>query len=337
MVSLPPGQSCRHLRRYLHDHALVSGQVDAEGGARTRPAVDIVKTVVLLDGAMHRGKTQAGPLAEGFGGEEGFEDPGQGLLVHTAAVITDSQEDIFAGRGGDMAGAIGGIVGIMHNYRQSVQLIGFMQPLFGLHHLVDILEGDDRPLNNIADGAVGLDTQTVPHAARGLHLHLFCYQGVQYRLGVGDQVVVAHQIGNDMPHRSAEIAWNQVNNFGSGRGEAQDAQTMIDENGGDACAGQKVIHVIVDLRQIGHLGLQFVVDRGQLLVGRLQFLVNRLHLLNGRFQFFAGGLKLLVGCLEIFLFGPQFVSQASNNQVGGCPRLRYAAGEEGLEGGKATG
>ena len=98
----------------------------------------------------------------------------------------------------------------------------------------------------------------------------------------------------------------------------------------DAGAGQQVVHVVVGPRQIGHLGLQFGVDRGQLLVDRLQFLlgglqllvgglqffVDRLHLLVGGFELFVGGLQFLVGGLEVFFLGPQFLLERRDARVG---------------------
>ena len=104
---------------------------------------------------------------------------------------------------------------------------------------------------------------------------------------------------------------------------------MIHKDGGDAGAGQQVVHVVVGPRQIGHLGLQFGVDRGQflvdrlqfllgglqLLVGGLQFLVDRLHLLVGGFELFVGGLQFLVGGLEVFFLGPQFLLERRDARV----------------------
>jgi len=79
------------------------------------------------------------------------------------------------------------------------------------------------------------------------------------------------------------VAQDQVDDPGSGGGEAQDAQLKVDENGADAGAGQQVVHVVVGPRQVVHFCVQFGVDRGQFLVDRLQFFL-------GGLEFFVGGL-----------------------------------------------
>ena len=104
---------------------------------------------------------------------------------------------------------------------------------------------------------------------------------------------------------------------------------MVHKDSADARAGQQVVHVVVGARQIGHLVLQFGVDRGQLLVdrlqfflgglqflvGRLQLLVHGLHLLVGGLELLVGGCQFLVGGLEIFLLGPQFLLQRRNARI----------------------
>ncbi len=164
---------------------------------------------------------------------------------------------------------------------------------------------------------------------RGLHLHLFGNQGVQHRLRVRHQAVVADQVGDDVAHGPPHVARDQVDDLRGGGGEAQDAQLMVHKDGADAGAGQQVVHVVVGPRQIGHLGLQLGVDRGQflvdrlqlllgglqLLVGGLQFFVDRLHLLVGGFELFVGGLQLLNGGLEIFLLGPQFLLERRDVRI----------------------
>ena len=86
-----------------------------------------------------------------------------------------------------------------------------------------------------------------------------------------------------------------------GRGEAQDAQLVVDEDRGDAGAGQQVVHVVVGAGQIGHLGVQFGVDGGQFLVDRLQLFLGGFQFLVGGLQFFVDRLHFLVRRLELFV------------------------------------
>ena len=131
-------------------------------------------------------------------------------------------------------------------------------------------------------------------AINGLHGHLFGNQGVQHRLHVCHQSFVTDQVGDDVAHGPTHIREDQVDNHAGGGGESQDTQLMIHKNGGDARAGQEVVHVVVGPGQIGHLGLQFVVDRGQFFVNRLQFFLGGFELLIGGLQLFVDRLHLLV-------------------------------------------
>jgi hypothetical protein len=70
---------------------------------------------------------------------------------------------------------------------------------------------------------------------------------------------------------------------------------VVHKHGGNAGAGQQVVHVVVGARQIVHLGLQLGVDRGQLLVDRLQFFL-------GGFQLFVGDCSSsLTDCISSLL------------------------------------
>src|ERR1039457_2572216 len=109
-----------------------------------------------------------------------------------------------------------------------------------------------------------------------------------------------------MGHGPPHVAQDQVDDPGGGGGEAQDAKLIIHKDGGDARAGQQVVHVVVGPRQIRHIVLQFDVDRGQFLVDRLQFFLGGLHLLVGGLQFLVDRLHLLIGGFELFVGGLQF-------------------------------
>ena len=69
-----------------------------------------------------------------------------------------------------------------------------MQRILGLLYFGDVHKGDDSSLNDILQGAVGLDAQGIPTAVFCLHLYLFVDQGVHHLLNVGDQIVVVNKI-----------------------------------------------------------------------------------------------------------------------------------------------
>ena len=62
---------------------------------------------------------------------------------------------------------------------------------------------------------------SVPRARLGLHFHLFGNQGVQHRLHVLHQAVIAHQVGDDVAHRPPHVGQDQVDHLGDGGGEAR--------------------------------------------------------------------------------------------------------------------
>src|ERR1039458_9780681 len=120
-----------------------------------------------------------------------------------------------------------------------------------------------------------------------------------------------------MGHGPPHVAQDQFDDPGGGGGEAQDAKLIIHKDGGDARAGQQVVHVVVGPRQIRHIVLQFDVDRGQFLVDPLQLSL--------------GGLQFLIGGLEILLLGPQFLLERRDARVG--VRLAAVRLRAGMQGG----
>ena len=75
---------------------------------------------------------------------------------------------------------------------------------------------------------------------------------------------------------------------------ALDAQFVIQEDGGDFCAINQILQIVVGARELIELALQLRVDRHE-------FFVERLQLLFRRFQFFVRALQLLVGRLKLFV------------------------------------
>ena len=148
-----------------------------------------------------------------------------------------------------------------------------------------------------------------------------------------------------MRQGAAHVAEDEVDDAAGGRGEAHDAQLVIDENGADVGAGQQVVHVIVGPREAEDFGLEFGVDRIEFLVerlqlllggleffvGRLQFFVDGLHFLVGGLEFLAGALQLFVGAAEVFLLGLQLLPEGG--QAGGSGPAGARAGGGGGGGG----
>ena len=233
-----------------------------------------------------------------------------------------------------------GVKRIPHHHRQAHQLIGLAQRIPGVHHVRYFHKSDHRAFNHVLQGAVGQDAHGVELAGLGLHRGFFGLQGLEHRLRVGHQAGVVHQVGDDVAHRAAHVAQDQIDDLGGSRREAQDTQVVVYEHGANAGAGQQVVHVVVGAGQVGHFGLQLGVDRGhlfvdrlqfflggfQLLVGGLQLFVDRLHFLVGRLELFVGGLQLLVGRVQVLFFGAQLVGEFSNLGAGVCCAAGCSAG-----------
>ena len=124
-----------------------------------------------------------------------------------------------------------------------------------------------------------------------------------------------------MGHGAPDVAGDEVDDARGRGGEPHDGQVMIHKHRRNTCAGQKIVHVVVDLHEICDFGLEFSVHRGQLFVhrlqlflgclqlfvGGLQLFIHRLHLLIGGFELFVGCLQLFVGGLKVFFLGPQLL------------------------------
>ena len=66
-------------------------------------------------------------------------------------------------------------------------------------------------------------------------------------------------------------------------------QAVSQHDDGHVDAGEQVVQVVADLRQLGVAVLQLFVDGGQLLIGGLQLLL--------------GGLEFLIGALQLLIAG----------------------------------
>ena len=151
--------------------------------------------------------------------------------------------------------------------------------------------------------AVGQHAQQIPVAVLALHRHLLGLQGVEHGLSIRHQLRITHQIGGEVRHRPANVYRHEVNDLrGLGR-EAQDVQLRVNKYRGNVGAGQQVVHVIVGTRQLGHLGLQLGVDRGQLFVDGLHFFARGFQLFIAGLKLFVDGLHLFVGRLQLLIGG----------------------------------
>ena len=173
------------------------------------------------------------------------------------------------------------------------------------------------------------DAKSEPLTGRGLHFHFFGNQTVEHGLRVGHQCAVIDKIRNNVTHRSPDIALNQINHLGDRRCKPQDAQLLVHKHRADPGPAQQIVHVVVQPRQIRHLGLQLGIHRVQFLVHRLQFflgslqlfvgglqlLVHRLHFFIGRFHLFVSCLQLLIGRLQIFFLGAQLPFERRNPRI----------------------
>jgi hypothetical protein len=99
--------------------------------------------------------------------------------------------------------------------------------------------------------------------------------------------------------RTPDVGVDEVDHLRGRWREARDAHLVVDEQRGHAGAGEQVVHVVVDSREVEHLVLQLGVHGREFLVHRLQLLLRRLELLVGGLQLFVDRLHLLVGGLQL--------------------------------------
>ncbi len=69
-----------------------------------------------------------------------------------------------------------------------------------------------------------------------------------------------------MPNRPPDVALNQIDDPDGGRGKTKNTQTVVYKDSGDLGSGQQVVHIVIGLGQIGHLGLQLGIDCRQFLI-----------------------------------------------------------------------
>ena len=88
----PRGASGGELRR-ARSAVWLAGQPDGEADSFARSGLDLDRASVLLDDAVADRKAEAGPLADGLGGEERVEDPLADRRLDAAAGVGDLDPD----------------------------------------------------------------------------------------------------------------------------------------------------------------------------------------------------------------------------------------------------
>ena len=207
----------------------------------------------------------------------------------------------------------------VHDHREP--LLGIAELFLGLLEVRDVDEGDDHPLDAVVLGPVGHDAADVPAAVVGLHLPGERGQIDEHPAGIVQKRLVgeAHQ---DVPDRPAQVGGDQAHQAGDRRREALDPELLVEEQGGDARAGQEVHHIVVGAFQLVDLLLEADVDGVELLVEGLELLLGGLHLLVCGLELFVGRHDLLVGGLELVVGALQLVDGALQLLAGDLQLVR---------------
>src|SRR5665213_886828 len=92
------------------------------------------------------------------------------------------------------------------------------------------------------------------------------------------QLVISQQ-RNNVSYGATAIAVTERKQFHRGRREVLDAEVIVEENGRNLGAVEKVLKIIIHFIQLIILALQLTVDG-------LKFLIDRLHLFLGSFKLF---------------------------------------------------
>ena len=74
----------------------------------------------MFDSSVHCGQSEAGPLADALGREEWFEDVGQRVFVHAAAIITYGEARILSSHKPRMTGRVFLIEGVISGLNDNI-------------------------------------------------------------------------------------------------------------------------------------------------------------------------------------------------------------------------
>ncbi len=171
--------------------------------------------------------------------------------------------------------------------------------------IADVHEGDDDPFDPVVRGAIGRDAADVPAAVLRLD-----FLGERGQVGqdagrVAEQGLVLEP-AQDVRDGPGQVAWDQAEKPGAGRGVPLDLELFVQEHRGDGRAFEQVEQVVVDALELLDLvlkagidGVELLVQGLELLLGGLELLVGGLELFIGRGDFLVGGLELVVRALEL--------------------------------------
>ena len=174
---------------------------------------------------------------------------------------------------------------------------------------VNVVEAEDRAVNEVARVAVGADADGIPFsdasfaqlAIAGGHV----LQGVACELFE----ISGFQIGADFAQAAAHVAGLKIQEFLRGRSETANAEVAVHDHQGDIDAVQDAGEILIGLEQFRIAVMQAIVEDAELLIAGLQSCLSGFHLFIGGLQFFGGGLVFLRSDLIGMGEGLQFVGE----------------------------
>ncbi len=127
--------------------------------------------------------------------------------------------------------------------------------------LVDIIKNHHRPIDLVVLGAVGANAHSKPGALSILNFHL---PGRQFLEDSRQQPVQIRdlQIGLDLHDRTADVGGPQIQHTPSHRREMAYVQIVPQHDDGNVDAGEQIVQIIAQPRQLGIPMLQLIVHRG---------------------------------------------------------------------------
>ena len=176
--------------------------------------------------------------------------------------------------------------------------------LFGPLALGDVRIRDDDAFYAVVGGPVGEYIPDVPGAV-DTELSYYRCEVVEDRLGIASEVGPEVRLGH-IDDGPSDVTGDQLDETNHGRSKAFHPESVIEEDGGDVRAREKIGKVIVRLFLVLDLRLELRIDGGELFVeglklfpGGLQLFVRRLELLVRGVKLFVQAFQLLDVALEV--------------------------------------
>jgi hypothetical protein len=184
----------------------------------------------------------------------------------------------------------------------------FIQASFDI---IDVHQDEDGSINLVLTRPEWKEAQGIPTARAILHFMVLTLQAVN---DLGDRLlqIGKGKIGTNIANATAHIRWDDFEELFRQRGEPPNPEIISEHDNGQINAGQKILHVIVQLAELRVAILQFLVQGVEFLVGALQFLIAGLDLVVRRLELFVGRLLLLDDGLHRFLHRAAFFSKVMN-------------------------